>query len=75
MFPRRFYQICLELDYLVFTSSDFAKIILLQSNIVSLASNSQTGEGGSCIYVRHEQGGPVSSPSPFTTRRVTVEVL
>jgi hypothetical protein len=35
---RRFYQICIELDHLVFTSLDFTKIFLLQCKVINLAS-------------------------------------
>jgi hypothetical protein len=44
----------------VFTSLDFAAI--LQSNVVSLESNPQSGGPGLCIYVPQWQGGPVIHP-------------
>jgi hypothetical protein len=59
VFLRRFCQICLfllELDHPVFTSLDFDTVILLQSKIVSLASNPQTRGPGLCIYVPQWQG-------------------
>jgi hypothetical protein len=40
-----------EIDHPVFTSLDFATIILLQSKVVILASNPQPGGPGPCIYV------------------------
>jgi hypothetical protein len=58
VFLRRFWVIC----HPVFTSSDFAKMMLLQSKAVSLASNTQPGVPGLCIYVAHWQGGPVIPP-------------
>jgi hypothetical protein len=41
-----------ELDYLVFTSLDFATVIsFLQSKVISLASNIQQRGSGLCIYI------------------------
>jgi hypothetical protein len=70
---RKFCQICLfrELDHLVSTSFDFATVIFLQCEVVSLASNTQSGGPGLCIYVPQWQGGPVIPPGTgFPFRRV-----
>jgi hypothetical protein len=49
----------------VFTFLDFATIILLQSNVVSLAFNPQSGGPGLCIYVPQLQDGPVITPGTW----------
>jgi hypothetical protein len=46
----------------VFTSSDFATLIYLQSKVVSFASNPQPGGPSPCIYVPQWQGDPVVPP-------------
>jgi hypothetical protein len=48
-------QICVESDRQDFTSLDFATIIILQSKVVSLASNLQPGGSGPCIYVPRDK--------------------
>jgi hypothetical protein len=48
-FLRKFCQICTEIDHPVFTSLDFKIINILQSKVVSIASNTQPGEPGPCM--------------------------
>jgi hypothetical protein len=60
--------LCRESDHPVLASSNFATIIFLHSKVVSIASNPQPGEPGSCIYVLKWQGDPVifqSNRFPF----------
>jgi hypothetical protein len=49
-FLRRFCQISHELNHPVFPSLDLSTVILLQSKVVNLASNSQPGEPGLSFY-------------------------
>jgi hypothetical protein len=60
------------LDQQVFTSLDFATLIFfLQSMVVSLASNPQTGGPGFCSYVPRLEDGPVIAPGTgFPFRRL-----
>jgi hypothetical protein len=68
---RRFCQIYRELDHPVFTPLDFATVIFLQSNVVSLASNPQPGRSCLCTYVPQLQGCPVIPPGTgFPFRRL-----
>jgi hypothetical protein len=67
--------------YLVFSSLNLVTVILSQSKVIGLASNTLPGELLPSIYVSQIQVGPVIPPGtefpspPSTTRRATMEVF